>query len=277
MLLTSRAVARASSHASGATGMSMRLSIRAMTFAAMLFAARVASGQGTAAAAQIALGDREYQQRNLVSALQHYEAAVAVDSTLTEGLWKAANAAIDLGEFNDAERESYYSRGEHLARLAVKSNPNSAEAHFALAKALGRVALSKGKREKVKYAREVHDEAMAALKLDQTNAGALHVFGMWNAEIMRLSRIERWAARNLLGGGVLGEASWDNAQVYLERAVSIEPNRITHRLDLGGVYADRGETAKAREQYEMIARLPVADYNDPRYKQLAEERLRDLH
>jgi tetratricopeptide (TPR) repeat protein len=257
--------------------MSMRLSIRAMTFAAMLFAARVALGQGTAAAAQIALGDRDYQQRNLVSALQHYEAAVAVDSTLTEGLWKAANAAIDLGEFNDAERESYYARGEHLARLAVKSNPNSSEAHFALAKALGRVALSKGKREKVKYAGEVHDEAMAALKLDQTNAGALHVFGMWNAEIMRLSRIERWAARNLLGGGVLGEASWDNAQVYLERAVAIEPNRITHRLDLGGVYADRGETAKAREQYEMIARLPVADYNDPHYKQLAEERLRDLH
>ena len=256
--------------------MSMRLSIRAMTFAAMLFAARLASAQGTAAAAQVALGDRDYQQRNLVSALQHYEAAVAVDSALTEGLWKAANAAIDLGEFNDAERESYYARGERLARLAVKSNPNSAEAHFALAKALGRVALSKGKREKVKYAGEVHDEATAALKLDQTNAGALHVFGMWNAEIMRLSRIERWAARNLLGGGVLGEASWDNAQVYLERAVSIEPNRITHHLDLGGVYADRGETAKAREQYEMIARLPVTDYNDPHYKQLAEGRLRDL-
>ena len=257
--------------------MSMRLSIRAMTFAAMLFAARIASAQGTAAAAQIALGDRDYQQRNLVSALQHYEAAVAVDSALTEGLWKAASAAIDLGEFNDAERESYYARGEHLARLAVKSNPNSAEAHFALAKALGRVALSKGKREKVKYAGEVHDEATTALRLDQTNAGALHVFGMWNAEIMRLSRIERWAARNLLGGGVLGEASWDNAQVYLERAVSIEPNRITHHLDLGGVYADRGEKDKAREQYEMIARLPVTDYNDPRYKQLAEERLRDLH
>jgi Tfp pilus assembly protein PilF len=100
---------------------------------------------------------------------------------------------------------------------------------------------------------------------------------MWNAEIMRLSRLERWAARNLLGGGVLGEASWDNAQVYLERAVSIEPNRITHRLDLAGVYADRGEKDKAREQYETIARLPVTDYNDPRYKQLAEERLRDLH
>ena len=141
----------------------------------------------------------------------------------------------------------------------------------------GRVALSKGKRDKVKYAGSVHDEVHEALRLDQTHAGALHVLGMWNAEIMRLSRIERWAARNLLGGGVLGEANWDNAQAYLERAVAIEPSRITHRLDLAGVYADRGETAKAREQYEMIARLAVTDYNDPEYKKLAEERLRSLH
>jgi len=257
--------------------MSMRLSIRPMTLAAMLLTARAAAAQGTAAAAQVALGDRDYMARNLTSALQHYEAAVAIDSIFVEALWKAANSAIDLGEFNDAERQQYYARGEQLARLAVKANAASPDAHFVLAKALGRVALSKGKRDKVKYAGSVHDEVHEALRLDQTHAGALHVLGMWNAEIMRLSRIERWAARNLLGGGVLGEANWDNAQTYLERAVSIEPNRITHRLDLAGVYADRGETAKAREQYEMIARLPVTDYNDPEYKKLAEERLRSLH
>ena len=256
--------------------MTMRLSIRALTVAAMLVGSRVVGAQGQAAVMQVALGDREYKARDLVSALQHYEGAVALDSALTEALWKGSNAAIDLGEFNDAERASYYAKGEQLARLAVKSNPNSSEAHFALAKALGRVALSKGKREKVQYAREVHDEVGAALRLDQTNAGALHVHGMWNAEIMRLSRVERWAAKNLLGGGVLGEASWESAQQYLERAVAIEPNRITHRLDLAAVYADRDEKDKAREQYETIARLPVTDYNDPRYKQIAEERLRSL-
>jgi hypothetical protein len=247
-----------------------------MTFTAMLCGTRVVAAQGTAANMQVALGDKEYTARNLVAALQHYEAAATIDSTLGEALWKASNSAIDLGEFNDAERASYYARGEALARQAVRTNPNLSEAHFALAKALGRVALSAGKRDKVKYASVVHDEVRDALRLDQTNAGALHVYGMWNAEIMRLSRIERWAARNLLGGGVLGEANWDNAQSYLERAAAIEPNRITHRLDLAAVYADRGDAAKAREQYEMIARLPVTDYNDPHYKQLAEERLQAL-
>ena len=255
--------------------MSIRMSIRATITAAMLLITRVAAGQG--AAEQIALGDKEYNARNLAAALRYYEAAVAADSANVEALWKASNSAVDLGEFNDAERQSYYARGEQLGRLAVKANPSSSYAHFALAKALGRVALSKGKRDKVKYAGVVHDEVQQALRLDSLNAGALHVLGMWNAEIMRLSGFERWAARNLLGGGVLGEASWENAQRYLERAVALEPNRITHRLDLAGVYADRDQAAKAREQYEMIAKLPVVDYNDPRYKQLAEERLRALH
>ena len=52
--------------------MSMRLSIRAMTLTAMLVTARVAGAQGTAAAAQVALGDRDNMARNLTSALQHY-------------------------------------------------------------------------------------------------------------------------------------------------------------------------------------------------------------
>ncbi len=155
--------------------MSMRMSIRATMTAAMLLVARVAGAQS--AAEHVALGDKEYVARNLVAAMQHYEAAVGADSSSVEGLWKASNAAVDLGEFNDAERQSYYARGEQLARLAVKADPNSANAHFALAKALGRVALSKGKRDKVKYAGVVHDEVQTALRLDSLNAGALHVLG----------------------------------------------------------------------------------------------------
>ena len=255
--------------------MSMRMSIRASIAAAMLLITRVAAAQS--ASEHIAAGDKEYAARNLPSALRHYEEAIAADSSNVEALWKASNAASDLGEFDDAGRQSYYGKAEKLGRLAVKANPQSSNAHFALAKALGRVALSLGKRDKVKYAGVVHDEAQAALRLDSLNAGALHVLGMWNAEIMRLSGFERWAAKNLLGGKVLGEANWDNAQRLLERAVSLEPTRITHRLDLAGVYADHGNPAKAKEQYEMVTTLPVTDYNDPHYKQIAEQRLKDLH
>lgn len=200
------------------------------------------------------------------------------DTTSYDWLVKAAHEAVDKGEFNpsDDQRKTLYRNAEQYARRAVAANPNDAEGHFQLARAIGRNALSMGSRDRVKYAAVVRDEAMTALKLNPRHAGAMHVMGVWNAEIMRLNGFVRMVAKNLLGGKVFGEANWDNAQKYLEDAVAIEPNRITHHLDLAGVYADRGMKDRARKEYEWIATAPVVDYNDRNYKEEAARRLKDL-
>jgi uncharacterized protein HemY len=93
---------------------------------------------------------------------------------------------------------------------------------------------------------------------------------------MRLSGLERFFAKNLLGGKVFDEANWNQAVSYLEKAVAVEPERITHRLDLGKVYADVGNKAKAREQFEWVVRATPQDFNDAHYKQEAERALRSL-
>lgn len=203
---------------------------------------------------------------------------VPADTNSYEYLVKAAHDAVDKGEFNPngEQRKALYRNAEQYARRAVAANPNDAEGHFELARAIGRNALTMGARDRVKYAAEVRDQAMAALKIDPRHAGALHVMGMWNAEVMRLNGFTRMIAKNLLGGRVFGEASWDNALKYLEQAVEIEPNRITHRLDLAGVYADRDMKDKARQEYEWIATAPAVDYNDKNYKEEAAKRLKDL-
>jgi len=205
-------------------------------------------------------------------------AQTAADTTSYEWLVRAANDAVDKAEFNPSEeqRKTLYRSAEQYARHAVTANPNDAEGHFQLARAIGRNALTMGSRDRVKFASVVRDEALTALKLDPKHAGALHVMGVWNAEVMRLSGFTRLIAKNLLGGRVFGEASWDNAQRYLEEAVAAEPDRITHRLDLGMVYADRGLKDKAREQFEWIANAPIVEYNDRNYKEEAARRLKDL-
>jgi tetratricopeptide (TPR) repeat protein len=205
-------------------------------------------------------------------------AQAPADTTSYDWLVKAANDAVDRGEFNPSEeqRKTLYRNAEQYARRAVAANPNDAEGHFQLARAIGRNALTMGSRDRVKYAAVVRDEALAALKVNPKHAGALHVMGVWNAEIMRLNGFVRMVAKNLLGGTVFSEANWDNAQKYLEEAVALEPNRITHHLDLGQVYADRDMKEKAREQYEWIARAPAMEYNDRNYKDEASRRLRDL-
>jgi tetratricopeptide (TPR) repeat protein len=252
----------------------MKLGIALAVFSLSL--GRIASGQS--AAEQIALGDREHAALSAASALKHYEAALAVDPNNSDALIKAAYDAVDLGEFNPNvdQRTALFRSGEQYARRAVAANPNDAEAHFQLARAIGRNALTMGARDRVKFAREVRDQALEALKLDPKHSGALHVMGVWNAEVMRLNGFSRMIAKNFLGGQIFGEANWDNAQSYLEQAVALDPNRIAHRLDLAAVYADRNERAKAVEQYEWIARAPSTDFNDPNYKADAARRLRDL-
>jgi tetratricopeptide (TPR) repeat protein len=248
--------------------------MRAVLVAATILLSSSLSAQ--TAAEHVVLGDKEFEAMNAANALRHYQEAVRIDPNNGQALWKASTQAVDLGEFNDAERDSLYRLGEQYARRAVQADAQSSMAHFALAKALGRRALSLGARERVKYAGEVRKEALEALKLDSTNAAALHVIGMWHANIMRLSGVTRFFAKNLLGGRTFNEANWKDAVGSLERSVALEPDRIVHRLDLAGIYRDTGQTDKARATYELVLKMPHKEYNDPHYQQQAERELKEL-
>jgi tetratricopeptide (TPR) repeat protein len=252
------------------------MKLRLALVAGFVTFARVAPGQS--AAEHISLGDREHATLNYAASLKHYEAALAADPTNYDALVKAAYDAVDLGEFSPstAQRDTLYRKAMDYARRAVAKNPGDAEGHFQLARAIGRNALTMGTRDKIKFAGEVRAHALEALKINPKHPGALHVMGVWNAEVMRLNGVSRMIAKNFLGGSVFGEASWDNAQRYLEEASALEPDRITHRLDLGRVYADRKQKAKAREQFELIAKATPADFNDRTYKEKAQQALKDL-
>jgi len=189
-----------------------------------------------------------------------------------DSLCNASSVAVDLGEFNADrhQRDSLFSAAEKDARAAVAANPQGVQGHFALARALGRRALSLGVRERAKYGVEVREEAIAALVIDPRHAGALHVLGVWNHQVMQLSALQRLVAKTILGARVFGKASWQEAVSSLEDAVAIEPDRIVHRLDLARVYIARKRNAEARDLLLWIGAAPVSDYNDPHYKREAE-------
>lgn len=240
----------------------------------MLLVASVAGSQ--TAVNHVALGDKEYVAMNASAALQHYQAAFAEDPNNYEALWKASRSAVDLGSYekNDEMRGVHYKNAEAYARRAVAANPSDAEGHFSLARALGKNALSLGPKARIKYAGDVRAQALECLKINPKHPGCLHVMGMWNAEVMRLSGFTRMMAKNFLGGKVFGQASWPEAKRYMEESVANEPNRIVHRVDLAGVYKDTGDKAKARAEYEAVMKLPNADFNDRHYKAEADAALR---
>lgn len=250
------------------------MNMRHVLIAATIVLAAPLSAQ--TAAEHIVMGDRDHEAMNASGALGHYQAAIAVDPNNAEALWRASREAIDLGEFDDARQDSLYQLGEQYARRAVQANANSSMAHFALAKAVGRRALSMGSRDRVKFAGLVRQEALEALRLDSLNAGALHIMGRWHANIMRLSGVSRFIAKNLLGGKVFSEASWRDAAAYLERAAALEPDRVVHKLELASIYADTGNKAKARETYQAALQLQPLEYNDKRYLEQAQRQLSEL-
>jgi len=242
----------------------------------MLLAASLAGGQ--TAASHIALGDKEYVAMNAAAALRHYQAAIADDPKSYEALWKAARSAVDLSEYerDDEMRGVHYRNAELYARRAVAANPADAEGHFNLARALGKNALTQGPKARIKYAGDVRGQALECLKINPKHPGCLHVMGMWNAEVMRLSGFTRMMAKNFLGGKVFGSASWAEAKRYMEASVANDPDRIVHHVDLAGVYRDMGDKAKARAEYETVMKLPNRDFNDRHYKGEADAALRRL-
>src|SRR2546426_1013937 len=192
---------------------------------ALLAAPRLVPAQTRETAAHhIALGDTATGALDPETALRHYRAALALDSTSYQGLWKAARSLVDIAKQIESEadslkqrRDSLYMQARALAEAAVRANPHGADGHFMIANALGRLSLTRGGKERVRFARIIYDEAMKAVQLDSTHDGAYHVLGSWNAEIKRLSGIQRFFAKALFGAGFMDKANWPDAQRYPRR------------------------------------------------------------
>jgi tetratricopeptide (TPR) repeat protein len=254
---------------------------RSCAAALLLTAAHAPLATAQTVADHVAMGVAAIEAHDLRTGLAHYEAALGLDSTDYAANWRAAFALLDQGELipdslPGAERDSLFARAEVLARRAVAADSMGPEGHFAVAAAVGRAALTRGKKEQIRRAKIVREEALRTLALDPAYDGAYHVLGRWNAEIMRLSGLSRFFAKRFLGAGIFGQASWDQAIANLQKAVELDPGRIYHRLELARIYADRKRYQEALDQLGRISSLPDRELLDPLYRQRAVELARRI-
>jgi tetratricopeptide (TPR) repeat protein len=222
----------------------------------------------------LAAGDSARCRRDAEAALAHYRSALALDSLDYDANWRAAQALVDIGkQLPDAERQrrdALYAEARALAERAVRVNSPGADGHFMVAVAVGRVALTRSARERVRYARVVRDEALRATELDPLHDGALHVLARWNAEIQRLPGVTKFFARTFLGAAIFAEATWENAVSYFERAINIAPANIYHHLVFAEALVDMDRPEDAVAHLRQAASLPLGcDPQDADYQRQA--------
>ncbi len=244
----------------------------------LAFACVVLPTQLSAQVDQLAAGIHAEEIHDLAAARTHFEMLLRHDPHSYEANWRLAMVLIDLAKqtsdkVKSPARDSLYVDAENYAHRAVAADPGGSEGHFALANAVGRGALTKGTKERIRRASIVRNEALRAIDIEPHHDGAWHILGRWNAEIMRLPAIEKFFAKNFLGASVFGAASWEEAERDLRLAVQYAPARIVHRFDLAEIMISRREWAAAKVELDAVATLPSIDVSDSAYKRQARDRM----
>jgi tetratricopeptide (TPR) repeat protein len=245
----------------------------------LLVAAPTAAAQHNGVAQALALGDAAYATFDNQNALQHFLKALKEDPNSYQALWKGARACADVGKnFEKREKDkakALYLRGDSLARLAVKLYPDSANAHFALALCVGRVALFEGGKTKIRLSKEVKQEADRALALDPSHDGAYHILGRWHYNISTLSWVLKAFAKMIYGGVPPGASLEEGAKMFA-KAVAMNGAKPVHHLEYGRTLIELARYSEARTQLQQCLSLPQAQWDDSLSKEEAAKLLKEI-
>ncbi len=221
-------------------------------------------------------GDAAFQVFDNETARLCYERAFAIDSTNCDVLWKLARSDVNRGisSPND-EKARWFASGEGHARRCVALYPDSSEAHFFLAVAIGQMTKVVGNKRRIELSKDVEREAEATLTLDPQHAGAMHILGRWNYEIASLGWLSKMAAK-IVYGGVPPGASYQQAQTWFERAIVIRPDMPLNHLWLGETLIKTHDYPRARDELQTCLNLDDVLWDDSRTKDQARKSLQEI-
>lgn len=160
------------------------------------------------------------------------------------------------------------------ANRAVKLAPKSPDAHLAVAITYAKRTPLESSRQNVGTARLMKAEIDRVLALDPHDDTAWHLLGRWAESYAELSAPRRAIGELLFGK--LPATTHEQAAKYFQRALTENPDRLMHYIELGRVYAAMGRDADARRLIEKGLSMPSREKDDPDTKQRGRETLAGL-
>ena len=176
-------------------------------------------------------------------------------SWVTAGVPDTVWILVEASTADGPRAKELLEEAESHARTAVEGDVQDVGRRFALAVVLGLHANREGGRTKVRAASELHRELVTILEMDPDHASARHLMGRLHAGVLRMGRVTRWIATNLLGGGELKQATWEEAERNLAFAEEHAPEVADHHLQLANVFRDTDWPERALEEVEHVLAL----------------------
>lgn len=233
------------------------------------------------AADHVREGDAAYAALNDAKALEHYQAALALEPNNYEALYKASRAMVDIADVIPASdkdqkerQKAAYTEATALARKAVAANPNNTWGHFQLAAANGKRLLMLGKKEQIDASKQVRAEIDKALELDPTNHLAYHALGRWHRRMAEIG-----GAKRFFGGIIYGsipKGSFEESEKNLRKAIELHPEYVNHYLELGLTLLELKKTDEAAQCFQKALDLPKTTSKDDVLKEQARAELDKL-
>ena len=213
-------------------------------------------------------------QLNENAALQKYTEYLRLQPNNLPVLCKCSELCSRIGnrQSDKPKKVDYFRAARTYANAALRMNPNSSEANFVMAFALGRLTLIASGKERIGAVKEIQYYAEASIKDDSNNFKPYHVLGKWNYEVSDLSLTERSLAKWFYGG--LPPASLQKAIENYEKCLRLSPNFLLNYLELAKAYYRHGDRKKATDLLSKMMTLPVRMVDDQRIKEEGRQLLR---
>lgn len=213
------------------------------------------------------------QQAREEEALQVYLKVLQADTRNFEATWNASFLYAKIGnrQTDLSEKKTYFNTSKQYAEKALQLNATDADANYAMAVAMGRMALISPPKEKVAASRDIKKYAELAIRYNPAHSGAYHVLGLWNYEVANLNFAERSAAKYLFGG--IPEGTLEQAIMNFVKAIKLDPHYILYYLDLARALKTGQYQAEAIKTLDKALTLQPVTEDDPVYlKQCREMR-----
>lgn len=209
------------------------------------------------------------------ASFQKYRDVLRIQPAHPEALVKCSELCSRIGKRQSTltATQDYYKAAQTYARAALNLNPRSSDANCVMAMALGRLAMTKGGKEKIDAARNIRRHVDAALNSDAANFKAWHILGRWHYELSSLNFIERAAVKMFFGG--IPETSMAASIQAFEKARHLAPGFVLNYLELAKAYHKSGNDKEAINMLNALLKLPDHTEDDPATKSEARKFLQE--